>query len=69
MAVVRSIRITMPDRPGALSAVTTALAAHRVDIVRLDVVSHEGEYVVDDLLLEAATAEDIGAAIGGSGRR
>lgn len=65
MAVVRSIRITMPDRPGALSAVTTALAAHRVDIVRLDVVSHEGEYVVDDLLLEAATAEDIGAAIGG----
>lgn len=54
----------MPDRPGALSAVTTALAAHRVDIVRLDVVSHEGDAVVDDLLLEAASAEDIGAAIG-----
>ncbi|WP_098504352.1 ACT domain-containing protein [Tepidiforma thermophila] len=65
MAVVRAIRLTMPDRPGALSAVATALAAHRVDIVRLDVVSHEGSVVVDDLLLRAASAEDIGAAIGG----
>ncbi len=65
MGVVRTIRVTMPDRPGALAAVTTALAAHRVDVVRIDVVSHDGDVVVDDLVLRAARAEDIGEAIGG----
>jgi hypothetical protein len=55
----------MPDRPGALSAVTASLAAHGVDIVRLDVVSHDGESVVDDLLLAATNASDIGAAVAG----
>lgn len=65
MSVQRAIRIQMPDRPGALSSISTALAAHQVDIVRLDVVSHEGEMVVDDLLLAAACQEDIGGAIGG----
>lgn len=55
----------MPDRPGALAAVATALAAHRVDVVRIDVVSHEGDVVVDDLVLRAERAEDIGEAIGG----
>ena len=65
MPVHRAIRIQMPDRPGALSSISTALAAHQVDIVRLDVVSHEGEMVVDDLLVAAACQEDIGGAIGG----
>ena len=64
MPAYRSIRIQMPDRPGALSTISAALAAHGVDIVRLDVVSHEGSLVVDDLLLGAANPEDIGAAIG-----
>lgn len=65
MPAYRSIRIQMPDRPGALSAISSALAAHQVDIVRLDVVSHEGATVIDDLVLAAASQEDIGAAIGG----
>ncbi len=65
MTAYRAVRIQMPDRPGALSAISAALAAHRVDIVQLDVVSHEGETVVDDLLLAAGSAHDIGAAIGG----
>lgn len=65
MPAYRAIRIHMPDRPGALSAISTALAAHQVDIVRLDVVSHEGSTVVDDLVLSAASQEDIGRAIGG----
>ncbi|MEO8541296.1 MAG: ACT domain-containing protein [bacterium] len=65
MPVFRAIRIHMPDRPGALSAISTALAAHQVDIVRLDVVSHEGSTVVDDLILSAGSQEDIGHAIGG----
>lgn len=64
MPEYRAIRIHMPDRPGALSAISSALAAHQVDIVRLDVVSHEGETVVDDLILSAATQEDIGRAVG-----
>ncbi|MBI2765168.1 MAG: ACT domain-containing protein [Chloroflexi bacterium] len=54
----------MPDRPGALSAISAALAAHGVDIVRLDVVSHEGPSVVDDLFLAAETPDDIGRAVG-----
>ena len=65
MPVYRVIRIAMPDRPGALSAVTASLAAHGVDIVRLDVVSHDGESVVDDLLLAAGSAADIGSAVAG----
>lgn len=64
MPAYRAIRIHTPDRPGALSAISSALAAHQVDIVRLDVVSHEGATVVDDLVLAAAGQEDIGRAIG-----
>ncbi|OAI39041.1 hypothetical protein AYO38_08380 [bacterium SCGC AG-212-C10] len=63
MTAFRSVRIRMPDRPGALSAISTSLAAHGVNIVRLDVVSHEGAVVVDDLHLGAQTQEDIGAAL------
>jgi hypothetical protein len=65
MTAFRAIRIQMPDRPGALSAISASLAAHQVDIVHLDVVSHEAGTVVDDLVLSASTVEDIGAAIGG----
>ncbi len=64
MTAYRSVRIQMPDRPGALSAISTALAANTVDIVRFDVVSREGATVVDDLFLTAATQDEIGAAIG-----
>ncbi len=64
MPAFRAIRIQMPDRPGALSAISAALAAHRVDIVHLDVVSHDSSVVVDDLVLSADSSEDIGAAIG-----
>lgn len=64
MPVYRSIRIQMPDRPGALSAVATNLAAHGVNIVRLDVVAHGGSDVVDDLFLAAPQQENIGNAIG-----
>jgi hypothetical protein len=64
MPAYRSIRIQMPDRPGALSAISTALAVHGVDIVRLDVVSHPGNDVVDDLFLSGASQEVIGQAVG-----
>jgi hypothetical protein len=64
MPVYRSIRIQMPDRPGALSAVSTALAVQGVNIVRLDIMGHDGDSVVDDLLLSGPDLESIGRAIG-----
>lgn len=64
MPVYASARIRMADRPGALSAIGAALAANGVDIVRLDVVSHEGATVVDDLYLAAASQADIDRALG-----
>ncbi len=63
MTVFRSIRIEMADRPGALSAIGASLAANRVDIVRLDVVSHEDGTVVDDLYLAAETDGDVDRAV------
>ena len=55
----------MPDRPGALASITTSLAAHGVDIVSLDVVSHEGASVVDDLVLSADSEDALRSAIAG----
>ena len=65
MAVFRSVRVQMRDRPGALSALGAAFAALSVDIVRLDVVSHQGSIVVDDLYLRGASESDIDRALGG----
>lgn len=65
MAVNRSIRVQMPDRPGALSAIAACLAANGVDIVRLDVVSLGGHVVVDDFYLSADSQDSIGRAVGG----
>jgi hypothetical protein len=65
MSAVRAIRIRMPDRPGQLSTIGAALAAHAVDITRLDVVAHDGEHVVDDMVLSAETAGQIDAAVAG----
>jgi hypothetical protein len=65
MDVVRSIRIHLPDRPGSLSSISTALAVHEVNIARLHVVSHEGPTVIDDLDLTATSAQAIDRAIAG----
>lgn len=65
MTASRAIRVRMPDRPGQLSAIGAALAAHAVDITRLDVVAHDGDHVVDDLVLAADTQEQLDAAVAG----
>lgn len=65
MPAYRSIRIQMPDRPGALAAVSTALSVQQVNIVRLDVVGYHEGMVVDDLLVSGPDQEHIGRAIGG----
>ena len=47
-----AVRISAPDRPGTLAAVTACLAASAVDIVTIDVVDRSHGVVVDDLCLD-----------------
>lgn len=63
MAEQQVIRIRMRNRPGALSQICTALAAHGVDIIHLDVVSTHDGFVVDDIALEGKNAGDIARAV------
>ncbi len=46
------LRVRVPDRPGALGALASALGAVEADIVSLDVVARLGSYAVDDILVE-----------------
>lgn len=45
------LRLVLPDRPGSLGAVATALGAAGVDIESLDVIEHGPEGAVDDLVV------------------
>lgn len=63
MAEQQVIRIRMRNRPGALSQICTALAAHGVDIIHLDVVSAHDGLVVDDIALEGKEPGDIARAV------
>jgi len=50
---VHLLRVIIPDRPGSLGALATALGAAQADIVGLDVVEHRGDgTVVDDILVD-----------------
>jgi hypothetical protein len=46
------LRLVVPDRPGILGAVATALGAAGVDIVSLDVLERGGGLAVDDIVVE-----------------
>jgi hypothetical protein len=46
------IRLQLPDRPGALGAVATALGKVGVDILSLDVVERRSGIAIDDLVVE-----------------
>lgn len=47
------LRVVVPDRPGSLGAVASAVGAAGGDIVGVDVVEHRGDgYVVDDFLVD-----------------
>lgn len=47
------LRVSLPDRPGSLGALATALGAVGADIVSLDVVEHRPDgSAVDDILVE-----------------
>lgn len=49
------IRVQVPDRPGMLGAIATALGHAGVDITGLDVVERTGDTAVDDLMVELPT--------------
>ena len=46
------LRLVVPDRPGTLGAVATALGDAGIDIVSLDVVERAGGVAVDDVVVE-----------------
>src|SRR3712207_5709361 len=46
------LRLVVPDRPGILGAVATALGAAGIDIVSLDVLERGNGVAVDDLVVE-----------------
>lgn len=46
------LRLVVPDRPGVLGAVATALGEAGIDIVSLDVLERTGEVAVDDVVVE-----------------
>jgi len=48
------LRIVLPDRPGALGAVATALGHAGADILSLDVIQRGPGHAVDDLVVEVA---------------
>ena len=48
------LRVVLPDRPGMLGAVATAIGRAGGDIVSLDVVERGPEGAVDDLLIQLA---------------
>ena len=46
------LRVTLPDRPGALGLVATALGTVEADIISVDVIERGTGYAVDDMVVE-----------------
>ena len=46
------LRVLLPDRPGMLGAVATALGEAGADILSVDVVERSAGVAVDDLIVE-----------------
>lgn len=52
------LRVSLPDKPGSLHALTGACVAAGADIVSLDVIERSGGFAVDDLCLTSVTDVD-----------
>jgi hypothetical protein len=59
--VLYLLRVAVPDRPGALGALATAIGRAGGDIKAVDVVERGSSIAVDDVLIQAT--EDVAAAI------
>ncbi len=60
----RLIRLRLPDRPGSLAGVAERFAAHRVDVLRLEVVARDSGWAVDDFLVAGSALADALADLG-----
>jgi hypothetical protein len=52
VAVAYLLRVVLPDRPGALGAVATALGTVGADILSLDVIERSGGSATDDIVVD-----------------
>ena len=59
----RSIRVRLVDLPGTLHQLTALVASAGVNIVRLEVVSHEQVDVWDDIEQSADTEDQLDAVV------
>ena len=50
------LRLVVPDKPGILGAVATALGTAGIDIVSLDVLERGNGVAVDDVVVELPSA-------------
>jgi hypothetical protein len=50
--VLARVRLSVPDRPGSLGIVTSAIGAIPADIVEIDVLESEGGRALDDVFLQ-----------------
>lgn len=51
------LRVILPDRPGSLGAVATAIGTTGADIVSVDIVDKYDEVVVDDIVIDMAPGQ------------
>jgi hypothetical protein len=58
------VRVRLRDRPGSLAAVSARLAAHGVDVLRLEVLGREDGFAIDDLLVSGPGLADALAGFG-----
>lgn len=60
----RLVRLRVRDRPGSLAQVTSHLAAHGVDVLRLEVLARESGFAIDDFLLRGSGLDDALESLG-----
>ena len=53
------VRVLLPDRPGALGAVASRIAAAQGDIVGVDVLERSGTVAVDEFSVDVPNADVI----------
>jgi hypothetical protein len=59
------LRVELPDRPGALADVATAIAAHRGNVVAIDIHELDGDKAVDEIVIDGPEDWD-GEALAGA---
>jgi hypothetical protein len=53
------LRVSLPDRPGALGAVASRIGAVRGDVVAVEIVERDGGRAVDEFVVELADEENL----------